>query len=96
MLTHAAAIKIESRFGTRPPSDGQQATDILVKYERLPNCCASCGWPDIFIPSMGMGRLGLYGFTSVDSDGLSEGLALYWYESLHVDVLDKSNRFIDA
>ena len=43
-----------------------------------------------------MGRLGLYGFTSVDSDGLSGGLDLYWYESLHVDVLDKSNRFIDA
>ena len=41
-------------------------------------------------------RLGLKGFCGVDSDGLSEGLALYWYESLHVDVLDKSNRFIDA
>ena len=35
------------------------------------------------------GGLGLKGFTSVDSNGLSRGLALFWHENLLVDILDK-------
>ena len=42
------------------------------------------------------GRLGLKGFTSVDSNGLSGGLALFWHESLIIDILDKDDRYIDV
>ena len=41
-------------------------------------------------------RLGLSGFEAVDSTGLSGGLALYWHESVHLDVKDKNERYIDA
>ena len=42
------------------------------------------------------GRLGLRGFSGVSSDGLSGGLALFWCESLHVEVQSASERYIDA
>lgn len=41
-------------------------------------------------------RLGLRGFEGIGSDGRSGGLALYWHESLHVEVKGKSNRYIDV
>jgi hypothetical protein len=42
------------------------------------------------------GRLGLRGFAGFDSDGMSGGLALYWHESLQVEVKDANARFIDV
>lgn len=42
------------------------------------------------------GRLGLRGFTGVSSEGMSGGLALYWDESVSVDVKDINKRYIDA
>lgn len=41
-------------------------------------------------------RLGLRGFTGVDSDGLSGGLALFWHESVYVEVKAMNERFIDT
>lgn len=41
-------------------------------------------------------RLGLRGFAGVSSDGMSGGLALFWHESVHVEILNKNERFIDA
>lgn len=41
-------------------------------------------------------RLGLRGFSGVDSNGLSGGLALFWDESLQVNILDKCDRYIDV
>jgi hypothetical protein len=42
------------------------------------------------------GRLGLKGFTGVDSNGLSGGLALYWHESIYMDVKEATDRYIDV
>ena len=41
-------------------------------------------------------RLGLKGFDASDSVGLSGGLALYWHESLSLDVKTINERYIDA
>jgi hypothetical protein len=41
-------------------------------------------------------RLGLPGFNGIDSDGLSGGLALFWHESVHVEIKKVTERFIDA
>jgi hypothetical protein len=41
-------------------------------------------------------RLGLRGFFGVDSEGMSGGLALFWHETIYVDIKDSSLRFIDA
>jgi hypothetical protein len=41
-------------------------------------------------------RLGLKGFDGISSQGKSGGLALYWDESLSVNVLDINERWIDA
>ena len=41
-------------------------------------------------------RLGLKGFSGVDSDGFSGGLALYWHESIYVDVKEQNERYIDV
>ena len=41
-------------------------------------------------------RLGLSGFEAVHSVGLSGGLALYWHESLDLDVKSMNERYIDA
>lgn len=41
-------------------------------------------------------RLGLSGFEASDSIGLSGGLALYWHESLSIDVKTKNERYIDT
>lgn len=41
-------------------------------------------------------RLGLRGFEGVASDGKSGGLALFWHESLDVEVWGKSNWYIDV
>ena len=40
--------------------------------------------------------IGLKGFTGVDSNGLSGGLALCWHEAYEVEILDKEERYIDA
>jgi hypothetical protein len=41
-------------------------------------------------------RLGLRGFTSIDSNGNSGGLALFWHESIYVEVKDACDRYIDV
>ena len=41
-------------------------------------------------------RLGLSGFDASDNVGLSDGLALYWHESLSLDVKTINERYIDA
>src|SRR4051812_21235936 len=41
-------------------------------------------------------RLGLSGFEAVHSNGLSGGLALFWHESVQLDVKDMTDRYIDA
>ena len=41
-------------------------------------------------------RLGLSGFAGCDSDGMSGGLALFWHESLHVEVKEVTARYIDV
>jgi hypothetical protein len=41
-------------------------------------------------------RLGLRGFAGVDSEGLSGGLALFWHESMSVEIKDMNKNFIDA
>lgn len=41
-------------------------------------------------------RLGLHGCEAVASDGFSGGLALFWDDSIQVQVLGKSNRYIDV
>jgi endonuclease/exonuclease/phosphatase family metal-dependent hydrolase len=41
-------------------------------------------------------RLGLRGFSGVDTEGQSGGLALFWHESVLMDVKEKNPRFIDA
>lgn len=41
-------------------------------------------------------RLGLNGFTGIDSNGMSGGLALYWDDSLFVEVQDICERYIDV
>lgn len=41
-------------------------------------------------------RLGLRGFTGVSSEGMSGGLALFWHESVIVDIKDVNARYIDA
>jgi hypothetical protein len=40
--------------------------------------------------------MGLRGFFGIDSDGMSEGLALFWHESIFMDIKDSGPRFIDA
>jgi hypothetical protein len=40
--------------------------------------------------------LGLRIFSSVDSRGMSGGLALFWNESIYIDIKDATYRFIDA
>jgi hypothetical protein len=40
-------------------------------------------------------RLGLKGFTGIDSNGKSGGLALFWHEHLLVDVQEVTDRYID-
>jgi hypothetical protein len=42
------------------------------------------------------GRLGLRGFTGVDSDGLSGGLALFWSDQIHVEDQSSCERFVDV
>lgn len=41
-------------------------------------------------------RLGLRGCAGIDSDGLSGGLALFWHESVSIDIKDMNERYIDA
>ena len=41
-------------------------------------------------------RLGLKGFCGVDTEGMSGGLALFWHESYVVEILNKTERYIDA
>lgn len=41
-------------------------------------------------------RLGLSGFKRVSSEGLSGGLALFWHESLSIEIKSCSSRYIDA
>ena len=41
-------------------------------------------------------RLGLSGFEAVNSNGLSGGLALFWHESVQLDVKDMNEQYIDA
>jgi hypothetical protein len=41
-------------------------------------------------------RIGLKGFAAVGSDGRSGGIALFWHESLLVEVLGKGSRYIDV
>jgi hypothetical protein len=40
--------------------------------------------------------MGLKGFTGVDSEGFSGGLALFWHESIEVIVKDATARYIDV
>jgi hypothetical protein len=40
--------------------------------------------------------MGLRGFTGVDSEGFSGGLALFWHESIEVIVKDATARYIDV
>lgn len=41
-------------------------------------------------------RLVLNGFAGVSSEGMSGGLALFWDESVRVEVLSMNERYIDA
>jgi hypothetical protein len=41
-------------------------------------------------------RFGLRGYTGIDSEGMSGGLALYWNESIQVDVEEVTSRYIDV
>ena len=41
-------------------------------------------------------RLGLRGFAGCDSNGRSGGLALFWNEQFQVDVVEVTDRYIDA
>jgi hypothetical protein len=41
-------------------------------------------------------RLGLKNCIAVDSDGRSGGLALFWHESVEVNLLEKNSRYIDV
>jgi hypothetical protein len=41
-------------------------------------------------------RLGLRGFAGVNSEGMSGGLALFWHESMFVEIKDMNKNFIDA
>lgn len=41
-------------------------------------------------------RLGLRGFASVDNNGMSGGLALFWHGSYSVDIHDVTDRYIDV
>jgi endonuclease/exonuclease/phosphatase family metal-dependent hydrolase len=41
-------------------------------------------------------RLGLKGFVGLSSEGFSGGLALFWHESLHVEIKGINERYIDA
>ncbi|CAN6346612.1 unnamed protein product [Urochloa humidicola] len=41
-------------------------------------------------------RLGLKNCISVDSDGRSGGLALFWHESVEVNLIEKNLRYIDV
>lgn len=41
-------------------------------------------------------RLGLRGFVGVDSNGRSGGLALFWHESLYVEIKAMNERYIDV
>jgi hypothetical protein len=41
-------------------------------------------------------RLGLGGYVGCDSDGMSGGLALFWHESMHVEVKAVTARYIDV
>lgn len=40
--------------------------------------------------------LGLRGFEGVSSEGMSGGLALFWHESVSIDVKAMNERYIDA
>lgn len=41
-------------------------------------------------------RLGLKGFVGVNYEGMSGGLALFWHESIHMEIISINERFIDA
>jgi hypothetical protein len=41
-------------------------------------------------------RFGLRGYTGIDSEGMGGGLALYWNESIQVDVEEVTSRYIDV
>lgn len=41
-------------------------------------------------------RLGLRGFVGMDSDGMSGGLALFWHESIHMEIKSINERYIDV
>ena len=41
-------------------------------------------------------RLGLSGFVGISSEGMSSGLALFWHESIYVDIKEINKRYIDA
>jgi hypothetical protein len=41
-------------------------------------------------------RLGLKNCIAVDSDGRSGGLALFWHESVEVNLIEKNFRYIDV
>jgi hypothetical protein len=41
-------------------------------------------------------RLGLRGFTGIVSNGMSGGFALFWVDSLAVDVQEVTERYIDV
>ena len=41
-------------------------------------------------------RLGLKGFAGVSNEGMCGGLALFWHESVYVEVLNMNERHIDA
>lgn len=41
-------------------------------------------------------RLGLRGFAGVSSDGMSGGLALFWHESIHMEIKAVHERYIDV
>jgi hypothetical protein len=41
-------------------------------------------------------RLGLKNCIAVDSDGRSGSLALFWHESVEVDLIEKNFRYIDV
>lgn len=42
------------------------------------------------------GWLGLKGYTGVDGNGMSGGLALFLHESYEVEIVDKKEHYIDA
>lgn len=41
-------------------------------------------------------RLGVRGFAGVSNEGMSGGLALFWHESIHMEIKSLNERYIDA